>query len=146
MIGPKRPKLTRRQEQAAYEAATLRDGGNEFNNIGQCQKCGRFGPCDRDHRHGRSAWNTTPANLQLLGSAFGCGCHKWKTDNPADAERQGFSVPRDRDPLTWPGFRYGVGWVRYFDEPDERSRWWEPLTVDQAVALMLGKEVDVGES
>lgn len=145
MIGQKRPKLTKRQEDAAYTDATLRDGGNEFNNVGQCQRCGLVGPCDRDHRQGRDSWNTTPANLQLLGSAFGCGCHKWKTENPADAERLGFSVPRWAGPLTWPGFRHGVGWVRYFDEPDERGRWWEALTVDQAVALMLRKEVDVGE-
>lgn len=144
-VGQKRPKLTKRQEDAAYTDATLRDGGNEFNNIGQCQRCGRFGQCDRDHRQNRDAWNTTPANLQLLGSAFGCGCHKWKTENPAEAERLGFSVPRWADPLTWPGFRRGVGWVRYFDEPDEAGRWWEPLTVDRAVALMLRKEVDVGE-
>ena len=142
MIGQKRPKLTKRQEDAAYTDATLRDGGNEFNNIGQCQMCGRFGPCDRDHRQNRDAWNTTPANLQLLGSAFGCGCHKWKTENPTEAERLGFSVPRWADPLTWPGFRHGVGWVRYFDEPDDAGRWWEPLTVDQAVALMLRKEVE----
>ena len=137
MIGQKRPKLTARQEREAYAAVTERDGG-------QCQRCGIYGQCDRDHRQNRDAWNTTPANLQLLGSAFGCGCHKWKTENPAEAERLGFSVPRWADPLTWPGFRRGVGWVRYFDEPDEAGRWWEPLTVDQAVALMLGKEVDVG--
>ena len=135
MIGQKRPKLTKWQEREAYAVATERDSG-------QCQRCGRFGQCDRDHRQGRDAWNTTPANLQLLGSAFGCGCHKWKTENPAEAERLGFSVPRWADPLTWPAYRHGVGWVRYFDEPDEAGRWWEPLTVDQAVALMLRKEVE----
>ena len=145
MIGQKRPKLTPAQEREAYGKATIRDGGTEFNNIGQCQKCGLIVPCDRDHRQGRTAWNTTPANLQLLGGAFGCGCHKWKTENPADAERLGFSVPRWADPLEWPGFRHGIGWVRYFDAPVD-GEWWEPLTIDQAVALMLngGKEEDDG--
>ena len=137
MIGQKRPKLTKRQERDAYAAATERDRG-------QCQRCGLIGQCDRDHRQNRDAWNTTPGNLQLLGSAFGCGCHRWKTEHPAEAERLGFSVPRWADPLTWPGFRASAGWVRYFDEPDEEGRWFELLTVDQAVALMLGKEVDVG--
>ena len=142
VIGPKRTRLTKKQERDAYAAATERDSkdGHE-----QCQMCGRFGPCDRDHRQNRDPFNTTPANLQLLGSSIGgCGCHLVKTLNPALAVERGFTVPRWADPLTWPGFRYGVGWVRYFDEPDEAGRWLEPLTVDQAVALMLGKEVDVG--
>ena len=139
MIGQKRPKLTPKQEREAYAAATARDNG-------QCQRCGLFGPTDRDHRQNRTAFNTTPANLQLLGGAFGCGCHVWKTENPAEAERLGFTVPRWADPLTWPAFRSTVGWVRYFDEPDAKGRWWDPLTIDQAVALMLdgGKEVDDG--
>lgn len=136
MIGQKRPKLTVKQEREAYAAATLRDYGNEFNNVGQCQRCGITGPCDRDHRQGRTAWNTTPANLQLLGGAFGCGCHAWKTGNPAEAILAGFSVPRTAEPSEWPGWRYGIGWVLYLDEPDEGGCWWKTLTNQEAAALM----------
>lgn len=141
-IGQKRPKLTPKQEREAYAAATARDSVDD---VEQCQRCGRFGTCDRDHRRNRDSWNTTVANLQLLGKAFMCGCHKWKTENPAEAERLGFAVPRWADPLEWPGFRHGVGWVRYFDAPVDGA-WWETLTIDQAVALMLngGKEVEGG--
>ncbi len=142
MIGQKRPKLTKRQEDAAYTDATLRDGGNEFNNVGQCQRCGRFGQCDRDHRQNRDAWNTTPANLQLLGSAFGCGCHKWKTENPAEAVRTGFAVPREAAPSEWPARRYGIGWVLYFDEPVE-GEWWERITNARAAKIMYGTREEV---
>lgn len=141
-VGQKHPKLTNKQEREAYAAATTRDSVNGFE---QCQRCGLTGQCDRDHRQGRTAFNTTVANLQLLGSAFGCKCHIWKTENPADAIRLGFSVPKWADPLTWPGFRHGVGWVQYFDAQVD-GEWWRVLTIDQAVALMLngGKEVDDG--
>lgn len=133
MIGPKRPKLTARQEREAYAAATERDGG-------QCQRCGRYGPTDRDHRQGRTAFNTTPANLQLLGGAFGCGCHVWKTLNPAEALKRGFAVPRWADPLNWPAWRFGVGWVRYFDAPDSRGKWWIEISEAEARQLMDGVE------
>src|SRR5690606_21543307 len=111
LIGQRRPKLTARQEREAYAAATIRDGGNEFNNIGRCQMCGLMGPCDRDHRQNRDAYNTTVGNLQLLGSAFGCGHHKWKSENPREALQLGYAVPQWADPLRWPAWRSGVGWV-----------------------------------
>ena len=129
MIGQKRPKLTRTQERAAYDAATARDS---VNGVEQCQKCGRFGPCDRDHRQGRDPFNTTPANLQLLGGAFGCGCHVWKTENPADAIKAGFTVPSWGDPSEWPAWRFGGGWVIYFDEPDVEGRWWREISESEA--------------
>ena len=128
----KRPKLTRKQEQDAYKTVTARD-------LGQCQCCGRFGPTDRDHRQNRDAWNTTPANLQLLGGAFGCGCHIWKTENPAQAVEAGFSAPRWADPLEWPAMRHGVGWVLYYDAPVDGA-WWRPISEQEARALMEGKE------
>ena len=136
MIGQKRPKLTARQEREAYAAVTERDGG-------QCQRCGIYGQCDRDHRQNRDAWNTTPANLQLLGSAFGCGCHKWKTENPAEAVRTGFAVPRGAAPSGWPARRYGIGWVLYFDEPDVEGEWWERITNAHAARLMYGTREEV---
>lgn len=113
MIQPKRPKLTARQERDAYAIASARDS---VRGVERCQACGRFGPCDRDHRQGRDAYNTTPANLQLLGGAFGCGCHLKKTQNPAWALEHGLSVPRWANPAEWPAWRYGVGWVLYDDE------------------------------
>lgn len=114
--GQKLPKRTVRQEREAYYLATVRDHGTE-SGFGQCQKCGLWGMCDRDHRQNRTAWNTTPANLQLLGGAFGCGCHTWKTSNPAQAVEAGFSVPRWANPAEWPAKRHGVGWVLYYDAP-----------------------------
>ncbi len=113
MIAPKRVKLTAKQEREAYATATVRDS---VNGVERCQRCGRFGPCDRDHRQGRDAYNTTPANLQLLGSDFGCGCHRWKSLNPRLALERGFAVPRWADPAKTPAWRVGVGWVLYDDD------------------------------
>lgn len=125
------PKLSAREEKAAYEAVTKRD-------YGSCVKCGRAGVVDRDHRQNRDAWNTTVGNLQLLGAVFGCGCHKWKTENPADAVEQGFAVPRWADPLQWPAYRFDAGWVLYFDEADSDGCWWECITAEQAARIRLG--------
>ncbi len=129
MSWQKRPKLTARQEREAYAAATERDQG-------RCQRCGRTGPTDRDHRQGRDAYNTTPANLQLLGGAFGCRCHLWKTENPAQAIEAGFSVPRWADPLEWPAWRFGVGWALYFEAPDADGNWWRAISEEEAMAIM----------
>ncbi|WP_083506963.1 hypothetical protein, partial [Leucobacter sp. G161] len=136
--GQKLPKLTNKQEREAYAVATVRDNGNE-SGLGICQRCSRYGPCDRDHRQNRTAWNTTPANLQLLGGAFGCGCHIWKTENPAEAIQAGFSVPSWADPLEWPAWRHGAGWVLSYDAPVE-GLWWRPISDQEARALMEGKE------
>ena len=118
-LGLKLPKLTLKQERDAYAIATARD-------LGQCQRCGRLGPTDRDHRQNRDPFNTTPANLQLLGGAFGCGCHIWKTENPAQAIETGFSVPRWAVPAEWPAWRHDAGWVLYLDIP-VNGRWWLTL-------------------
>lgn len=116
-----------KQEREAYDVVT------DVRDLGQCQRCGSRGPTDRDHRQNRDPFNTTPANLQLLGGDFGCGCHRWKTENPYDALREGFSVPRYGDPLEWPAYRVWDGWVRYLVEPDKNGRWF--VTVDEEEAL-----------
>lgn len=131
MIGPKIPKLTARQEREAYDAATERDNDT-------CVRCGHQGRNERDHRQNRDAFNTTPANLQLLCGPFANGCHKWKTENPAEALRMGFAVPSYARPEVWPGWRVGVGWVQYFDGPDIGGRWWQPISGYAASLLMQG--------
>lgn len=130
MIGPKRPKLTARQEREAYEIVTARDAG-------RCVRCGCLGPVERDHRQNRDPFNTVPSNLQLLGGAFGCGCHQWKTENPRDAIRDGFAVPRYARPELWPGYRVGVGWVTYHDQAVD-GEWWRPITDTVAELIMKG--------
>lgn len=130
-VGLKRAALTKTQERRAYAAATERDQG-------RCQRCGRQGPTDRDHRQGRDRFNTTVANLQLLGGDFGCGCHRWKTEHPREALLAGFTVPRWADPTEWPAHRHGVGWVIYFNEQDEKGEWWQKITEERARELMRG--------
>lgn len=131
MIGPKREKLTARQEKDAYAIVTTRDGG-------VCVRCGKPGPVERDHRQNRDPFNTIPSNLQLLGSPFGCGCHQWKTENPAQAVEEGFAVPRWGRPEFWPAYRHDVGWVLYYDTPDHDGRWWSEITEATAHLLMNG--------
>lgn len=119
MIGQRIPKLTARQERDAYDAATERDKG-------RCVRCGTNAPTHRDHRQNRDAYNTTPANLQLLCALV---CHPWKNANPAAAMRDGFAVSRfEPDPSSVPAYRYGVGWVVYLDVPDDDGNWWLPAT------------------
>lgn len=125
----KRRKLSRREEVQAYADATTRDKDT-------CVRCGRGGVMDRDHRQNRDSFNTVVSNLQLLGSDFGCGHHRWKTEHPEEATRQGFSVPRWAvDHREWPAYRYGVGWVLYFDEPDDRGDWWLSISAAEARAI-----------
>lgn len=120
MIGPKRTPLTKAEERDAYEIVTHRDAGT-------CQRCRRPGLyVERDHRQGRDAFNTTPANLQLLCGPFsaGGGCHQWKTEHPAEALADGWTVPRSAGPSEWPARRFirtGLGtlrpaWVLYLDD------------------------------
>lgn len=132
MIGPKVAKLTRKEERAAYDDVTARDGG-------RCVRCGSAGPVERDHRQNRDSWNTTPGNLQLLGGPFGCGCHLWKTEHPEDAVREGFAVPKWARPTLWPAWRHGVGWVVYFDAPVD-GKWWREITESTAELLRVGGE------
>lgn len=117
MIGQRASKQTERQKRDAYAAVTERDGG-------RCQRCGRAGPVERDHRQGRDAYNTVPSNLQCLCR----DCHAFKTHFPEWAMRDGFSVSRWADPATTPAYRYGVGWVIYHDEPDNNGNWWHTVT------------------
>lgn len=120
MIGSKRTRQTKADRRDAYETVNLRDKGI-------CQRCRR--PTlvvERDHRQGRDAFNTTPANLQLLCGPFspGGGCHQWKTEHPEKALADGWTVPRSVDPAEWPARRYlrtPVGtlrpaWVLYRDD------------------------------
>ena len=113
-------KLTKSQERAAYRVATERD-------MGKCQRCGRFGAVERDHRQNRDAYNTVPSNLQCL-----CGaCHRLKTEHPEQAIREGFAVPRWARPELWPAHRYGVGWVIYDDHGG-----WQEITESTAEFIM----------
>lgn len=117
VIGQRRQRLTVRQEREAYAVATERDKG-------RCVRCGTNATTHRDHRQNRNAYNTTPANLQLLCATF---CHPWKNANPADAMRDGFAVSRfEPDPASTPAYRYGVGWVIYLDDADDDNNWWLP--------------------
>ncbi|WP_336630013.1 MULTISPECIES: HNH endonuclease [unclassified Microbacterium] len=129
MIAPKGEKLTPAQEKKAYADATARDKG-------RCVRCGHPGPTERDHRQNRDPFNTTPANLQLLGGAFGCGCHRWKTENPRLAILEGFAVPRYARPELWPGWRVDDGWVIYFDAPDADGNWWRKISESTAEFIM----------
>lgn len=131
MIGPKVPKLTAAQEREAYAAVTERDKG-------VCVRCGQPGPTERDHRQNRDPFNTVPSNLQLLGGPFECGCHKWKTENPAAAVLEGFAVPSWARPELWPAWRHDVGWVLYFDTPDSDGAWWKQISQPTADLLMNG--------
>ena len=129
MIGPKRVKLTAREERDAYALATGRDQGT-------CVRCGSRGPTERDHRQNRNGFNTVVSNLQLLGGPFGCGCHLWKTQHPHEALALGFAVPSYTRPELWPAWRLNDGWVVYFDTPDEDGNWWRNVTQFTADQLM----------
>lgn len=128
MIGPKTPKPSPADEKRAYEQMTQRDQN-------RCVKCGAYG-VQRDHRQNRQAGNTVVANLQGLCP----DCHEWKTTNPADALRDGFSVPRWADWSFWPAWRVDVrSFVLYLDVPDSRGRWWAEITAATASLLTHGE-------
>lgn len=119
MIGQRPLKQTEREKRDAYDACTERDKK-------RCVRCGTTAPTHRDHRQNRDAYNTTPANLQLLCALE---CHPWKTANPDEAMRAGFAVSRFApDPAAVPAYRIDVGWVIYFDAPDADGAWWRPTT------------------
>lgn len=126
MIGPKIPKPSPADEKRAYDDATQRDRSC-------CVRCGAWG-IQRDHRQNRQAGNTVVSNLQGLCP----DCHRWKTENPAAALRDGFAVPRYARPELWPGYRVGIGWVIYYDRPDSKGRWWSTITETTAEMLMKG--------
>lgn len=118
-VGQRPVKLTKAQERAAYRVVTERDRG-------KCQRCGRVGTVERDHRQNRDAYNTVPSNLQCLCPA----CHRWKTEHPAAAILEGFAVSRWARPELWPAWRHGAGWVLY----DDNGGWDE---ISQATADLL---------
>lgn len=136
MITQRRRKLTDAEARRNYDTATLRDS---VNGHAVCQRCRRndCGAVQRDHRQNRDSFNTVPSNLQCLGAV----CHKWKTENPKDAIRDGWAVPKSTrlTPAEWPARRwiqtaYGtlrLGWVLYDDEGD-----FEEITADRAAELM----------
>lgn len=128
-VGQRPVKLTPKQEKDAYAAATERDKG-------RCQRCGSRGVTHRDHRQNRDAYNTTPANLQLLCPP----CHDWKGANHVAAILGGFAVSRWSRPQVWPAWRIDVGWVQYFDTPDADGNWWQPISQATADLLMNGGE------
>jgi len=134
MIAPKTPRPTPAEERAAYETVTQRDQG-------RCVRCGAYGPVERDHRQNRNAFNTVVSNLQLLGGPFGCGCHKWKTEHPAAALEEGFACPSYAHPSFWPAYRFGVGWVIYYDQADSNGDWWDEITETTADLLIQRGDV-----
>ena len=132
MIAPKVPTPSAAEARKAYADATARDGG-------KCVRCGWHGTVHRDHRKNRSqSGRTVVSNLQLMCGPHGDaeGCHKWATENPAEAMALGFAVPSYARPELWPGWRLHEGWVVYFDQPDENGDWWRKVTQFTADQLM----------
>jgi hypothetical protein len=131
MIAPKRNKPTPAEERAAYEAVTVRDQG-------RCVRCGAYGYVERDHRQNRSQGGlTVVSNLQCLCRAD----HLWKTENPAAALLEGFACPSYAHPAFWPAYRFGVGWVIYYDHADSNGDWWDEITDTTADLLMARGDV-----
>jgi hypothetical protein len=120
MLAPKQPKPSRTDEKQAYQWAAERDKG-------VCCRCRSTNGVQIDHRRNRSQGGLTVlSNIQTL-----ClGCHLWKTDHPADANRQGWGCPGWADPQLYPAariLRSHNGWyVRYLNEPfdDGVRKWW----------------------
>lgn len=106
---PARP--SKADERTAYRLCTERDAG-------RCVRCGSNQGVQRDHRQNRQVGNTVEWNLQLLCGPTGPdgGCHKWKTEHPAEAIEMGYSVPSWADPRATPARRLVFGenrWVVY---------------------------------
>jgi len=134
MIAPKLPKPTRAEEKAAYLAATIRDEG-------RCVFCYKVGTVERDHRQNRQAGNTVAENIQCLCPAH----HQWKTSHPADAEREGYTVPRWGDPAEWPARRMVMGnygpdtiWCLYLPINAEGVANWVEIPAHEAKRRMSG--------
>lgn len=116
MIGPKVAAQTDRDKREAYEIVTRRDNNS-------CQRCLRnCGAPQRDHRQGRMEGNTIPSAMQVLGA----GCHKWRTEHPAEAVQEGWAMLRHTTltPAEWPARRWvrnrfntlTLSWVLYDDD------------------------------
>lgn len=143
MIRPKIAKLTKAQETAAYNMATERD-------LGRCVRCGYAGDVQRDHRQNRDNYNTRIEGLQLLCGPTGPngGCHLWKTNNPDEANRTGYGVPRWANILDYPARRWistDVGthrraWVLYAADVDlfEYPLGYREITREEAMGRMAG--------
>ncbi|MET4780831.1 hypothetical protein ABIB56_000813 [Glaciihabitans sp. UYNi722] len=132
MIRPKQPKPSEREQREAYDLATLRD-------FDVCVRCRRdCGPTARDHRINRSQGGlTVVSNLQVMGLE----CHKWATEHPAEAIREGWAAPSYATASEWPARRwfrgeYGVmtlGWVLLDDAGNVLE-----ITSDEAELRMKG--------
>lgn len=119
VIGPKLERPTAADEKRAYEEAAYRDAG-------RCVKCHHAGDLQMDHRRNRSqgGWTVTE-NLQALCGPSGPngGCHKWLTEHPEEAYREGWAVPSWAHWRSYPARRwvatqngtYRLAWGLYRD-------------------------------
>lgn len=129
MIGPKEPKQTKADERRARAALKERDQGT-------CVRCGGPGT-NWDHRKNRSQGGRWAAsNGQTLCGSGTTGCHGFVTQNPINAVFEGFAVPGYAHPELWPAWRINVGWVIYFDAPDDDGNWWQTISESTAEFIM----------
>lgn len=131
-IAQRRTPQTQVELRFAYQLATQRDDDT-------CQRCRRYcGGVQRHHRQPRDKFNTTPANLILLGLK----CHQYVTEHPEEAIREGWAMPRytELTPEEWPARRWltthlgtmRLSWVLLFNEA-QGGRLWLPITDVEAV-------------
>ena len=106
MIAQRQPKQTAGDEKRARAIVRERDGG-------VCVRCRRPGRVVHwDHRQNRSQLGRWEAanGQELCGPSTGdIGCHEWKGRNPVEAAAEGWGVPADEDPHTYPARRWTRG-------------------------------------
>src|SRR5690606_39263311 len=110
-----------------------------------CVRCRRSHPLfgvNFDHRKNRSQgglWSAS--NGQLMCGSGTVGCHGHVTQNPAEALREGWSVPSWADPASWPAARWFRGehgiFTRGFVLYDDEGRFRE-ITADEAARITDG--------
>jgi hypothetical protein len=54
---------------------------------------------------------------------------------------EGFACPSYAHPAFWPAYRFGVGWVIYYDHADSNGDWWDEITDTTADLLMARGDV-----
>jgi len=118
VIAQRAPKQTSGDERRARAIVNERDEG-------RCVRCRRVGRGTHwDHRQNRSQlgrWEAANGQLLCGPSTGDPGCHEWKTKNGRAAALEGWAVPADEDPHTYPARRWAVGkygvlhliWVLY---------------------------------